>query len=396
MLNREPYLSIVVTARNDDHGGNLLGRMQAFVNAWIGQAKRHRLSSELLVVDWNPPQDRPPLIEALRWPADTGPCQVRFIQVPPEIHRTYQHAEALPLYQMIAKNVAMRRARGRFVLATNIDIVFSDELVRFLAEEKLLPGRMYRMDRTDVMADVPVDGTVDEQLEYCRTHIIRLCTREGIFEPAPDGLLRLLPDDIAAQDSGIYFGDGWQTIERYSSGEKFRWVENDAQVVADFPSDPAPPLIVELEPGPGVGYQPFLLQVRDSANNVLAETIVAKRQKLQVQLPGGSRRVAFRFHVPMGGAPKADDPRIMNFRVFSCHWGERLSPEAEPPAHGAQLLAEDRFGQRGVQADGSAAGAFAIVARGPVLPGCRRSGERTRARRSCTGRAASFLSAMLP
>jgi len=29
----EPYLSVVVTARNDDHGGNLLSRMQAFVMA---------------------------------------------------------------------------------------------------------------------------------------------------------------------------------------------------------------------------------------------------------------------------------------------------------------------------------------------------------------------------
>ena len=27
-----PYLSLVVTARNDEHGGNLLNRMQAFVN----------------------------------------------------------------------------------------------------------------------------------------------------------------------------------------------------------------------------------------------------------------------------------------------------------------------------------------------------------------------------
>jgi hypothetical protein len=36
-----PYLSVVVTARNDDHGGNLLGRMQVFVDAWINQAKRH-------------------------------------------------------------------------------------------------------------------------------------------------------------------------------------------------------------------------------------------------------------------------------------------------------------------------------------------------------------------
>jgi hypothetical protein len=59
---------------------------------------------------------------------------VRFIQVPPEIHRKFRHADHLPLYQMIAKNVGIRRARGRFILVTNIDILFSDELVSFLAK----------------------------------------------------------------------------------------------------------------------------------------------------------------------------------------------------------------------------------------------------------------------
>ena len=342
MSIQQPYLSVVVTARNDDHGGNLLGRMQAFVNAWIGQAKRHQLSSELIVVDWNPPQDRPPLIEAVKWPPDTAPCQVRFIQVPPEIHGTYQHPAALPLYQMIAKNVAMRRSRGRFILATNIDMIFSDELCRFFAEEKLLPGRMYRMDRHDVMPDVPVDGGVERQLEYCATHIIRVCAREGYFELTADGLRRLSPDDIAAQDSGIYFGDGWYSIEQYSPKERFRWVDNDAQVVVDLPSDPAPPLILDLEPGPGVGYQPFRLQVRDAAGTVIAETIVAQRLRLELQLPGGSRRVTFRLHVPMGGAPKSDDPRIMNFRVFSCNWAERRSSEAEVPKPHPKILMEVR------------------------------------------------------
>ena len=61
MADDRPYLSVVVTARNDDHGGNLLGRMQAFVNGWIAQSKRHGLASELIFVEWNPPQDRPPL-----------------------------------------------------------------------------------------------------------------------------------------------------------------------------------------------------------------------------------------------------------------------------------------------------------------------------------------------
>jgi len=69
---REPYLSVVVTARNDDHGGNLLGRMQAFVNGWIGQARRYQIPSELIVVEWNPPPGRPRLRDALHWPEDLG------------------------------------------------------------------------------------------------------------------------------------------------------------------------------------------------------------------------------------------------------------------------------------------------------------------------------------
>lgn len=99
-----PYLSVAVTARNDDHGGNLLGRTQAFVNALIGPARRHGLPMELMVVEWNPPGEKPPLVQALRRPQDSGPCQVRIVEVPPEVHRRYQHPEALPLYQMIAKN----------------------------------------------------------------------------------------------------------------------------------------------------------------------------------------------------------------------------------------------------------------------------------------------------
>ena len=54
-----PYLSVVATARNDNHGGNLLGRMQIFVDAWINQAKRHNLASELILVEWNPPAGKP-------------------------------------------------------------------------------------------------------------------------------------------------------------------------------------------------------------------------------------------------------------------------------------------------------------------------------------------------
>ena len=95
-----PYLSVVVAARNDDHGGNLSGRMQVFADAWINQAKRHTLSSELIVVAWNPPAGRDRLAQALRRPGDTGPCEVRFIEVSREVHDRLPNSATIPLHQL--------------------------------------------------------------------------------------------------------------------------------------------------------------------------------------------------------------------------------------------------------------------------------------------------------
>ena len=227
----EPYLSLVVTARNDDHGGNLLGRMQAFVSGWIEQARRYRIPSELIIVEWNPPAGRPGLIDALQWPDDLGWCEVRFVEVPPEIHARYDHGKALPLYQMIAKNVGIRRARGRFVLATNIDILVSSELAEFLSKQLLDGDRMYRIDRHDAMNEVPIERPIEEQLEYCRTHLIRVNTREGTFNVSGDGRPTLSPNDVASVESGLLFGSGWFAVESHVKGENFRWASESAELL---------------------------------------------------------------------------------------------------------------------------------------------------------------------
>ncbi len=177
MINSEPILSVVVVSRNDDHGGNLLKRMQIFVTGWLEQAKRHNLNSELIIVEWNPLPDRPGLAEVLKWPQDGGPCAVRIIEVSPEIHQRFRYADSLPLFQMIGKNVGIRRARGRFILATNIDILFSDELMQYFASGQLTSGYMYRIDRCDVPSDIPEGVLVNEQLEYCRANVIRINAR---------------------------------------------------------------------------------------------------------------------------------------------------------------------------------------------------------------------------
>lgn len=333
MAHPDPYLSLVVTSRNDNHGGTLLRRMQTFVNALIGQCKRHGLCAELVIVEWNPPADRPPLAEALHWPADTGPCQVRIIEVPRELHARYKFAKELPLYQMIAKNVGIRRARGQFVVATNIDILLSDELMQYLARGGLKRHRMYRIDRHDAMTDVPVDAPVEEQLAYCRTHLLRLNARDGTFHLTPDGRPTLGPNDIASPEAGVVFGRAWYGVERNPQGEVFRWVGDDAVMLVQSPMGRSRALCLEIEPGPGVRSEPFDLRILNEEGLTVARGRVEGRRLIHLALPlERGRAHGFRFLTTGGGELLAGDPRIMNFRVFRCFWSWPVRSVAPPVA----------------------------------------------------------------
>lgn len=181
-----PYLSVVATARNDNHGGNMLRRMQIFVNGLIEQSRRYQLDTELVIVEWNPLPDRPRLSEVLTFPVEGSPCVVRIVEVSPELHQQLRYSQSLPLFQMLAKNVGIRRAQGEFVLATNIDLLFSDELFSFLAARQLQPGKSYRIDRHDAASDVPLEASITEQLNYCGQNLLRICHKDGIEEFLPE------------------------------------------------------------------------------------------------------------------------------------------------------------------------------------------------------------------
>ncbi len=178
-----PQLSVVVTSRHDDHGGDLLFRMQHFVTGLAAQAHRHTLPVELILVEWNAPADRSSLATALHWPEPTRYFHPRVIAVPASLHQTLAHADALPLFQMLAKNVGIRRATAPYILATNIDILFPDALMRTL-KTRLRPGVIFRTDRHDVACDVPESAEVAAVLAYCDAHVIRQHRADGTFLPA--------------------------------------------------------------------------------------------------------------------------------------------------------------------------------------------------------------------
>jgi hypothetical protein len=174
------YLSVVVTSRNDNHGGKIMARMRHCFASLSEQAARYRLPIQLVLVDWNPPADRPTLAEV----PDLGSSHEFFrfdvITVPREIHAALPLANDIPLFQYYAKNVGIRRALGRYILATNVDIILADRLAQRLAARDLEPGRMYRNDRVDTDIGDQLDTLTPEmRQEACFRNIVQVNTRYG-------------------------------------------------------------------------------------------------------------------------------------------------------------------------------------------------------------------------
>ena len=168
-----PYISIVAASRNDNHGENMGKRMRMFVNGLIAQANKFKLPMELIIVEWNPPAGNAPLSDVLPQPKARDFLSLRYIVVPNEIHQQYRFADKLPLYQMIAKNVGIRRAKADFVLCTNVDVLFSNELMQQLAQKNLDKNSFYRANRCDIPAALDESWSVEKQLEFGSQNIIR-------------------------------------------------------------------------------------------------------------------------------------------------------------------------------------------------------------------------------
>lgn len=150
-----PILSIIVTSRNDNHGGNLNKRNQIFIDHLCYQTKKFQVPIELIIVEWNPPEDRPPLKDAFTYNYLNEFIDIKYVTVPRVIHyNNYSGKDILPLYQMIAKNVGARYAKANYLLFTNIDIIFPDEFYLWLKSNQLSENFIYRCVRIDISDNI--------------------------------------------------------------------------------------------------------------------------------------------------------------------------------------------------------------------------------------------------
>ena len=131
------------------------------------------------MVEWNPPPG-PRLHEVLKLGQVGLFCYK--IHSPPEVHRAIRNADDSALSDD-RKKCRHPPCAGEFVLATNPDLLFSDNVIAFMASDKLLPDVMYRIDRHDVPAEVPDNVSIDRQLAWCAANVLRIHGRRGSFPP---------------------------------------------------------------------------------------------------------------------------------------------------------------------------------------------------------------------
>lgn len=178
----QPYLTIVVTSRNDDYGGPYADRIVKPLQFNCDRLSEHGIPYEVVLVEWDPVPGRPRLAELLpRELTGVDPGLVRRIVVAPEYQPALTQNARVPYLEYIAKNVGVRRAAGAFVLTTNVDIMLGREVVSVLAARQLAPRTIYRAPRYDIKLGIDQTGLDWDALERSGNQDRRPALRPPLF-----------------------------------------------------------------------------------------------------------------------------------------------------------------------------------------------------------------------
>ena len=154
-----PFLTIVITARHDNYGGDFRERIAAPLRFNYERLSERGVSYELMLIEWDPVPERPLLCDMLAQEMPEITTRVlRPIVVAPEYQAALTQNPRVPFLEYMAKNVGLRRASAPFVLVTNADILLGREVVDALASRRLQPATMYRAARYDIKLGVDQGG----------------------------------------------------------------------------------------------------------------------------------------------------------------------------------------------------------------------------------------------
>lgn len=181
-MSATPFVSIVVTARHDNYGGDVTERIVKPLQFNAARLSERGIAYEVILVEWDPVPGRQYLSDVLTTHLpDVTTRTIRRIIVAPE-YQTALTQNPHPFYlEYLAKNVGIRRAAAPFVLVSNIDIMLGRAVVDRLAGGALAPGVVYRAARHDIKIGVDQTGLTWDALEDPSNHSHRSVLRPPLY-----------------------------------------------------------------------------------------------------------------------------------------------------------------------------------------------------------------------
>jgi hypothetical protein len=162
----DPLISLVLTGRNDAYGGDFTSRFFRTLAFNHAQLSSRGIPHEIVFVEWAPPRDRPLLFDeifAAIPTLDRRACT--WYVVDPLYHQALSLNPRLEYLEFIAKNVGVRRARGRFALTSNCDVYIGRHVLDVLEQGALDARVLYRAPRQDLKLASDLSGLDWDVLE---------------------------------------------------------------------------------------------------------------------------------------------------------------------------------------------------------------------------------------
>jgi hypothetical protein len=137
--------------------------------------------------------------------------------------------------------------------------------------------------------------------------VFRIATATGTTPEGPD----------ISSDPNLVLGDNWYPLEHFG-GETFRWVDNDAQLIVNSDRAQTRRLKIVAAAGPSIKSPGnFMLALRDKKSETLQAGKIKARGTLYFSLPLAAGSNTFALHADSTGKKAPNDPRVLDFRVFS-------------------------------------------------------------------------------
>ncbi|MCS6818851.1 MAG: glycosyltransferase [Chitinophagales bacterium] len=146
------YLSIVLCGRNDNYGGDFIQRLQHFFDWNVTLLEHFKIDNEIILVNWNPNKENLPLEQLVRFQPGRRYTSIRIITVTHETHLKYENPtvrKTVPIFEFVAKNAGIRRAKGEYILCVNADVLIHPKIFKYISQKNLCQDYYYRANRID-------------------------------------------------------------------------------------------------------------------------------------------------------------------------------------------------------------------------------------------------------